>query len=116
MPAAEKLLVGIFMATAAVGRGNCVADGKAVMVLLLLIGRRLMAVEAGDILRRVSAELEFMHDGMLQLRVAFGALPGRSHMSHRRLRRIRRRPLGIDEERREDEAESNDESDEHRSK
>src|SRR5262245_58662933 len=72
----------------------------------------LVAVEAGHIFAGVRAELVFVHDGMLEARMAFGTLASRSHEVDRWLLNFDFRPLGIDEERGQNQTEANDERDE----
>ena len=71
--AAQKLLIDAFVARAAVAGGQIGADHEAVVVLLLLAIRRLVAVQAVDALPGVDAHLVFVDDGVLQAGVTLGA-------------------------------------------
>jgi hypothetical protein len=60
--AAKKFLVNTFMAGAAIPSGQVGADGKAVVIHLLLTWTGLVAVEAIHALLSVGGHLVFMHN------------------------------------------------------
>ena len=78
VPAVQKLLILLIVTTPAVGGRHRFRDLEAVMVHLVLMFRRLVAVEATDTFLGVHAQFVLMDDGVLLLGVAFGALARRS--------------------------------------
>ena len=112
MAASEKLLIDGLMTAAAVGGSDRFADHEAVVVRFFLSGGGLMTIEASDILGGMRAELEFMHDRVLQSRLALSTFAGGANKGDVRLIGFDFRPLGVDKKRGEDEAEANDEGDE----
>ena len=72
--AAQKFLVDAFVAGAAVAGGQMSADHEAVVIDLLLVGSRLVAVQAIDALLCVGGHLVLMHHRVLKARVTFRAL------------------------------------------
>src|SRR4051812_38340931 len=82
------------------------------MLAPALTRRRLMAIEAVHAALRVHADLVFVHDRILLLRVALGALAGGAYEFRRRLSRFDARPRAVDEERADDQPECNHDRDE----
>src|SRR6476661_3208176 len=74
--AAQEFLIHRLVTAAAVAGGQLARDDEPVMLLSLLAGGGLMAIEAVDAALRVTAHLVFVDDRVLLLRVALGALPG----------------------------------------
>jgi hypothetical protein len=114
MAAAEKLLIDRFVAAAAIASSEQGRDRKPVMVFPLLPFHRLMTIKAVDALLRVSTDLILVHDRVLLLRVAFGALPSRAHELGRGLSPLDRRSRPVDQKSAHDEGERDDDSHEHR--
>jgi hypothetical protein len=81
------------------------------MVCAFLAGSGLVAVQAGHIFGGMRAELEFMHNRMLQPRMALGAFAGRANQRNVGLIRFDFWPLAVDEQRRQHQAEANDQGD-----
>ena len=79
MAPAQKLLIDVFMAAAAVAGGELDRDQESMMVLLLLPGGRLMAFQTVHALAGMSAHFVFVDDGILRTSVAFRAFPGGAH-------------------------------------
>jgi hypothetical protein len=79
MPAAQKLLIDLFMTWAAVSGGKRCRNHKSVVFLLLLPGSRLMALQAIYSPSGVQAHLVLMHDGILRTGVAFSAFARGAH-------------------------------------
>jgi hypothetical protein len=71
--AAQKLLVDLLVARAAIAGGHLRGDDEAFMFLLFLGLRRPMAVQAGHALGGVLAHFEFVDDGVLLTRMALRA-------------------------------------------
>ena len=76
MPAVEELLINGFMTAAAVSRRKLCRNHKPVMVLFVLAGRRLMAIQAGHAFAGMLAQLIFMYDGILGAGMTFRTLAG----------------------------------------
>jgi hypothetical protein len=74
MPAAQELLINLFMTCAAVSGGEGCRNHKPVVFGLFLPGGRLMALKAIYPPPGVQAHLVLMHDGILRPGVAFSAL------------------------------------------
>lgn len=111
--APEKFLVDRLMAAAAVAGRQLGRKRKPVMLFPLLSVCRLMTVEAIDALPRVSADFILVHDRVLLLRVAFGALPSRAHKLGRTLSGLDGRSRPIDQKGAQDEREGDDDGNEH---
>ena len=79
MATVQKLLIDVFVAAAAVPRGQLGGDHEAVMILFALAGSGLMAVEAVHTFLGVQAHLVFVNHGVLQARVALGAFSRGTH-------------------------------------
>ncbi len=73
VPAAQKFLVDVFMARAAIAGGEMIADDESVMVHFVLARGRRVAIEARDVLARVDRHFVFVDDGVLLTRMALGA-------------------------------------------
>src|SRR5665213_4329554 len=73
VPAAYEFLIDVLVARAAIARSQVVADSKPMMVHLLLSGRGLVAIKAGDALLRVHGKFVVMDHGVLQPRMALSA-------------------------------------------
>ena len=117
MAAMQKLLINLFVATAAVSRGEANRrNDESVMIFFLLPGRGLVAVQAVDALLRVAAHFVFMHHGILRPLVAFGAFSRGSHQIGARLPGLHAGPRPVDQKSRDDQTEGNDDGDEDRSK
>ena len=101
------------VAAAAITSGEQGRDREPVMVLPLLSFCGLMTVEAIDALLRVSAHLILVHDRVLLLCVAFGALPSRAYELGRGLSRLDSRSRPVDQKGAHNEREGDDDSDEH---
>src|SRR6185369_1762521 len=71
--AAQKLLINVFMAAAAVAGRKAANDGESVVFFTLLSFPRLMAIEAIDAFLRVLAHFVFMNNRILRARMALGA-------------------------------------------
>src|SRR5262245_4219278 len=112
MAAAKKLLINRLVAAAAVARRQLGRDDESVVLCFLLALGRLMAVETVDALLRVPAHLELVHHRVLLLRVALGALSGRTRERCRRLIALDGRPGAVDEKRADDQGERDDDGDE----
>src|SRR5262249_7642737 len=112
--APQEFLIDGVVARAAVAGRELRDDGEAVMILTLLSGSRLMAIEAVDALSRVRAQLVFVDDRILLGRMALGALAGGPHEGGGGLLDVHPWPRAIDHERADDESERDDDRDEHR--
>src|SRR5690349_8944379 len=73
MTAAQELLVDRLVAASAISRRQLRRDREAVMLPLLLRRGGLVTVETTDPARRMAAHLIFVHHGICDLRVTFGA-------------------------------------------
>src|SRR5262249_3054578 len=74
MPAVQELLIDVFVAAAAVARGEGANDGKSVVRLPFLSIRRLVAIQTIDPFLRVFANFVFVNNRILRARVAISAL------------------------------------------
>ena len=99
MAAAQELLIDSLVAASAIARRQLGRKDEAVMFLLLLIFRRLMAIETSDTAACMGAQLKFMHHGILQLRVAFRTFPDARTKAASLPGGIGSWPLAVDEER-----------------
>lgn len=79
MTTVQELLIDIFVAASAISWRQLSRDYKAVMILLLLAGCRLVTIQAVHAFLSVHAHLIFVHHGILGFRVALCALAGGSH-------------------------------------
>src|SRR6185503_2426781 len=79
MAASQKLLVNVFVTTAAVSGSQFRGDDESMMLLLLLPGRRLVTIEAIHAFLSVHAHLVFMHHRILESRMALSALSAGAH-------------------------------------
>jgi hypothetical protein len=82
------------------------------MLFPLLSFGGLMTVEATDAPFRVNADFKLMHDRVLLLRVAFGALSRRANELGRGLFRVARRARPIEDKSADHERERDDDGDE----
>ena len=99
--------------------GSCPPSASRTIVkplcsLLLLIRRRLMAVETVHALLGVRAHFVFVDDRVLLPRMALGTLAGCADERRRRLLRFDARPRTIDQERGDNQSERHDDGDENR--
>jgi len=85
MATVQKLLIDVFVAAAAVPRGQLGGDHEAVMILFALAGSGLMAVEAVHTFLGVQAHLVFVNHRILSPGVAFSAFSGGPHEIRRGL-------------------------------
>lgn len=97
MTAAQKLLVNSFVARPAAARREVVADHKAMVIDLLLTGRRLMTVQASHALLCMRRHLVLVHNRVLKARVALGALARGTHKIRRWLLSFDSRPGMVDQ-------------------
>lgn len=116
MATVQKLLIDVFVAAAAVPRGQLAGDHEAVMILFVLAGSGLMAVEAVHTFLGVQAHLVFVNHRILSPGVAFSAFSGGPHEIRSGLVGLDLRPRAIEQERCQNECKCNDNGDEHRSK
>ena len=79
MATVQKLLIDVFVAAAAVPRGQLGGDQEAVMILFVLAGSGLMAVEAVHTFLGVQAHLVFVNHRILSPGVAFSTFSGGPH-------------------------------------
>src|SRR5262249_50622882 len=112
MPAAEKLLILLFMAAAAVGRRHRPADAETVMFLVNLLLSGLVTFQATDTFAGVLAQLVFVDDGVLPPRVALGTLARRPDIGGARLIRLDLRALPVNQIAAKHEAKANDQGNE----
>ena len=113
MAAAEEFLVDRLVAAAAVGGGQVLGDDEAVMVVALLVGRRLMALQAAHVFLRVHAHLIFMDDAVLQAEMALGAFAGSAHQRGAGLRGLRTRTGAVKKKGADGERKTQDDGDEY---
>ena len=116
MAAAQELLVDALVATPAISRGQLGRDHETVMVLFLLSGRGLVALEAVHALARVQAHFIFVDDRVLGASVTLGAFAGSSDQVGAGLLGFYFGSCAIDQECRQDECEGNCDCDEDRAK
>jgi hypothetical protein len=108
MATVQKLLIDVFVAAAAVPRGQLGGDHEAVMILFALAGSGLMAVEAVHTFLGVQAHLVFVNHRILSPGVAFSAFSGGPHEIRRGLVGLDLRPRAIEQERCQNEGKCND--------
>lgn len=114
--AAEKFLVDAFVAGTAVAGRKVRGDHESVMINFLLIGARLVAVEAIDAFLRVGGHFVFVHDGVLKARVTFSALSRSANKICSRLLGFDRGSRTIDEKASKNERKGDDDSQKHGTK
>src|SRR5579871_4428206 len=111
----ELLIDGLVTASAISGR-QFRRNHKAVMVLLFLSCRRLVAVQTVHTFAGVGAHLVFVHDGILRTRVTLGAFSGGAHEFGAGLLGLDLGPCTINQESGENQREGNDDRQEDGSK
>jgi len=111
--ATQEFLVDSFMATAAIARGQFRRKNKSVMFLSSLICGRPVAIETREAAARMGAQFKLMHDGVLQLSVAFRAFARSTRESITLFAGIRYGPVAVDQECAHDQRESDHQRDEH---
>ena len=114
--AAEEFLIDAFVAGAAIAGGQVSTDNESMVIDLLLAGAGLVAVEAIDVFLRVGGHFVFMHNRILQARVALSALSRCPNKVSRRLRSLDTGALSIDQKRGQDQRKCDDNSQKHRTK
>src|SRR6266480_3845547 len=103
MPAAQKLLVDLLVAAAAIARRQSrIGNQESVMIFPVLPRRRLVALQAVDAFLCVLAHLIFMNHRILQPRVTLRTLSRGPHKGSTRLFGFYSRPCTIDEKRSQD--------------
>ena len=113
MAAPQELLVDFFMATAAIACGQFRRKNKPVMFLGLLICRRPMAIETRKTSAGMGTQFKFVHNGVMQLRMAFRAFTRGAREGSTLPADIRYGPLAVDQECANNQRESDHQRDEH---
>ena len=99
MPAAQELLIDFLVTAAAIaGREARCRKGKAVVFLLTLSGRSLMAIQTVHALLGVLAHFVLVDHRILSSGVALRTLSGGPHELPARLLRLNLWPGAVDEE------------------
>ncbi len=113
MAAVQKLLINLLVTTAAVaGREAYRSDYEAVVIFLVLPGRRLVTIQAIHAFLRVPAHFVFVDDRVLSARMTLGAFSRGPHQFAAGLPTFGLRAGAVDEKRRHDQAKRNDNRDE----
>jgi hypothetical protein len=107
MPAVQKLLVDIFMATAAIPGREFGGNYEAVVILLFLAGGGLVAIQAIHAFTGVQAQFVLMDHRILSAGVTFGTLAAGAHKLRAGLFRFNLWPRPVQQERGYDQREGN---------
>ena len=116
VPAAQELAIFGGVTARAIRRGQIACEREAAMRVALLRFGRTVAIEAVHSPRGVTAHLVLVHDRRRLARVTLGAFAGGAHAGGGGLLGFDTRPQRVDDERRHDQRDGDDDSDENGSK